>query len=92
MIVMTFILLVKNLSEMKLETHLVGKDRSVPDQRGRPTQKPSFMWACYLVRNVFEVTTRFGSKVHREILGIRNDVKEIVRAFGREAMAIYGFT
>ena len=27
-----------------------------------------------------------------EILGIRNDVKEIVRAFGREAMVIYGFT
>ena len=92
MIVMTFILLVNNLGEMKLRDHLVRNIKSVPDQRGRPTQKPTFMWASYFLRNVCVVTTRIGRKVYRETVGIRDGAKEIIKAFGKEAIAIYGFT
>jgi transposase len=92
MIVMTFILLVNNLSEKKIKEYLVEKCDTFPNQMGKPISNPTFMWICYKMRYISRITTKLGDRIYHEVMGITSEIKLIIRAFGEEATAIYGFT
>ena len=92
MIVMTFILLVNNLSEKKIKEYLVEKCDTFPNQMGKPISNPTLMWISYKMRYISRITTKIGDRIYHEIIGITSEIKLIIRAFGEEATAIYGFT
>ena len=89
LMVMSIILLVNNLAQLKLRDFLVLNDEHLPDQRGQPSIKPTFQWAAYLMRHITKVTVRIGSKIYDEIRGIKTAQDTIVRAFGASAISIY---
>lgn len=92
MIVMTFILLVNNLAQKKIRDYLVEEDKSFPNQMGKPTVKPTFMWISYCMRHISRIQTRIGEQIFHQIIGMTSSIELIIRAIGDEAMAIYGFT
>ncbi len=90
MIVMTFILL-NNLSEKKIKEYLVEECDTFPNQMGKPISNPTFMWISYKMRYISRIMTKLGDRIYHEIMGITSETKLIIRAFGEEATAIYGF-
>lgn len=89
--VMTLSLFINNLAEKKLKDHLKETDETVPDQRCKPTKKPTFFWIQELMRNVYRVKFKFNGKLQEEVNGLYEAQKTIVRAFGKYARSIYGF-
>lgn len=90
-IVMSMILFINNLAQLKLREHLVDKKENVPTQLGKTTQKPTFKWASYLMMNITKVKVEIQGKIYNQINGIEKAQDIIIRAFGKYALEIYGY-
>jgi transposase len=90
-IVMSMILFINNLAQLKLREHLVDKKENVPTQLGKTTQKPTFKWASYLMMNITKVKVEIQGKIYNQIKGIEKTQELIIRAFGKHALEIYGY-
>jgi transposase len=90
-IVMSIILFINNLAQLKLREHLVDKKENIPTQLGKTTEKPTFKWASYLMMNITKVKVEIYGKIYNQIKGIEKAQEIIIRAFGKHALDIYGY-
>ena len=90
-IVMSIILFINNLAQLKLREHLVEEKETIPTQLGQKTQKPTFKWASYLMINITKVKVQIHGKLYNQIKGIEKAQETIIRAFGKHALEIYGY-
>jgi len=65
-------LLVYSFAEWMIRKGLKDSGQSIPDQKGKPTQKPTLKWICFLFYGVAEVTVEIGKKIHREIANLKD--------------------
>lgn len=92
MMVMTLCLMVYNLGQYELRRVLAKQAETLPDQLGKPTQKPTLKW---IFRQLDAITViRFYDKendVTQEMVANLTPTREkIIRLFGLNAQLIYG--
>lgn len=85
-------LFTNNLAQVKLRDHLKENNKNIPAQRGKETQKPTFKWASYFMRNITKVKIKVNDIIYDQIKGIDQGAEAIIRAFGEHALKIYGLT
>ena len=89
---MSLILFINNLAQKKLRNYLATNNQKIPNQLGRSTDRPTFKWASYIMRNITSVRMMVQDKVYRTIEGLNSAQEIIIRAFGDIAVEIYGMT
>ena len=90
MAVMTLILMVNNLAQIKLRDHLVEHEETVPNQLGRSISNPTFAWASYILRHIVKLKIKIGDQIFHEVQGLKREFECIIKAFGSYAKSIYG--
>jgi transposase len=88
--VMVLCLMIYSFAEWKLRKSLKETNQSVPDQKGKPTQKPTMRWIFELFFGVAIVTINTGKEVHVEITNLTDDLKAIISLMGTECKKCYG--
>ena len=88
--IMVLCLLVYSFAEWMIRKGLRQTGQFVPDQKGKPTQRPTFKWICFLFYGVAEVTVKIGKKVHREIANLKDSMMIVIRVLGNECEKYYG--
>ena len=86
MMVMTLSLLVFNLGQYHLREKLVTENAYVPDQKGKPTQKPTLRWVFTLMRGV---CCAYLSEKYLGVINIREYQANIINVMGEEVIKIY---
>ena len=90
MAVLTLILFLNNLCQLSLREELEKTAQTVPDQKGRPTQKPTFAWVAALMKNVTLIKVKLAGEISESVQSTTKAWQTIVKAFGSNAIAIYG--
>jgi transposase len=88
--IMVLCLLVYSFAEWMIRKGLRQKGQFVPDQKGKPTQRPTLKWICFLFYGVAEVTVEIGKEVHREIANLKDSMIIVIRVLGKECEKYYG--
>lgn len=86
MMVMTLCLLVYNLGQYHLRDNLIKENAYVPDQKGKPTQKPTLQWVFTLMRGV---CCAYLSKKYLGVVNITERQANIINLMGEEVMKMY---
>lgn len=88
--VMTLCLMVYSFSQHHLREALKKGDETIPDQRKKPTQKPSMAWVYRMFHGVQWVHVQISGTVFQTISNLTELKKKIIRFFGKRAEYIYG--
>ena len=91
MAVMALSLLVNNLGQMFLRKELVEQGISVPNQVGKEIQNPTLAWVFKLFKRIVKIKVNISGKIFEHLHGIDSAQEAIIKCFGSEAKAIYGF-
>jgi transposase len=89
MMVMTLCLMVYGYTQHELRTQLQAKEETLPNQKRKPTQKPSLKWIYFLFSGVHELTIMFANTSKQIVINVNETLKQIVSYFGPRAQAIY---
>jgi transposase len=87
MMIMTLSLLVYNLGQYQFREKLKTENATVPDQLGKPTQKPTLSWLFIMLRGISSAYI-FGEYIGTVNIGERE--LNIITLMGEEIIAIYG--
>ena len=82
MMIMTLCLMVYGVSQYELRKSLQELCDSVPDQRRKPTDKPSMKWVYFLFLGVQELQIAMGNQVQILVINVNEVLKRIVSHFG----------
>ncbi len=89
MMVMTLCLMVYSVAQYHLRESLKAANDSIPDQRKKPTQKPTLKRVLKLFHGVQVLTIRINDEVQELVINMNDVLKKIVAYFGPVAEAIY---
>ncbi len=89
MIQMTLCLMVYGVSEYELRQSLQTTGDSVPDQKRKPTQKPSMKWVYFLFQGVQELSLKLENDTQTLVINVNDVLKLIVGHCGPRARSIY---
>ena len=81
--------MVYGVSQYELRKSLQELCDSVPDQRRKPTDKPSMKWVYFLFLGVQELQIAMGNQVQILVINVNEVLKRIVSHFGDRAREIY---
>lgn len=90
MMVMTLCLMVYSFAQHFLRESLKHSDETLPNQLGRPTQKPSMAWVFRLFHGVHLLTIQFADKVQKLVINLTKTTEKVIEFFGEKAKWIYG--
>jgi transposase len=90
MMIMTLCLMVYSVAQHQLREALKKANETIPDQRKKPTQKPTMTWVYRLFHGVGVVLLNFESGTQTVVANLTEVTKRIVRYFGAYAEVIYG--
>lgn len=88
--IMVLCLLIYSFAECMIRKGLKQTGQFVPDQKGKPTQRPTLKWICFLFFGVAEVTVEIRNEVHREIANLKDSMIIVIRVLGNECEKYYG--
>lgn len=88
--IMVLALLIYSFAEWLLRKRLKETNQSVPDQKGKPTQRPTLKWVCFLFYGVEEVTVEIEGKIHRGIANLSDALSVVIKLLGPECEKYYG--
>ena len=89
MMVMVIALMIYNYAEQKLRENLEKSDKSVPDQKRRPTKRPTIKWCFFLFTGVTEVFTKIGTEKIVQIANMTEVLWDILELLGEECKKYY---
>ena len=92
MAVIALSLLGNNLGQMFLRKEFKEKGLSIPNQLGKETQNPTLGWAFSLLKKVIKIKVNVSGKIFEHLHGIEKAQETIIKCFGNDALATYGFT
>jgi transposase len=88
--IMGLALLVYALAERQLRLALEQKDETIPDQKGKPTQKPTLRWVFQVFEGLDVLSVWVGDqRVLRQVLNIRPVHLQVLRLFGPQIQKCY---
>jgi transposase len=89
MMIMALCLMVYGVSQHDLRQSLKIHGKTLPDQKRKPTDKPSMKWIYYLFRGAHELTANMGGISKQIVINVNELMEEIIGYFGERARAIY---
>lgn len=87
--IMCLCLLVYSLAERKIRKALIDTNQFVPDQKGKPTQKPTMRWIFQMFEGVIIASLDIGRGIQNLVLNLTDHLKQILRLLGDLCMRIY---
>jgi transposase len=88
--IMGLALLVYALAERQLRLALEQKNESIPDQKGKPTQKPTLRWVFQIFEGLDILSIWVGDQqVQRQVLNLRPVHLQVLRLFGPQTQKCY---
>ncbi len=87
--IMCLCLLVYSLAERKLRKALVDQNATVPDQKGKPTQKPTMRWVFQMFEGVIIASIAKGTELHMLVLNLPDQLRHILKFLGSSCMRMY---
>lgn len=88
--IMCLALMVYGLGERKLRQTLEEIDETIPDQKGKPTQKPTLRWVFQCFEGISLLTISLPDQpTHRQVLNLQVVQKQIIAIFGGRTEVIY---
>ena len=87
--VMTLCLLVYGLTQYKLREALQHNNEFLPNQKKKPTNKPTLMWVFALFSSVVMVNFQEGNKNKRIVLNLYPLHQKVILLLGETARKIY---
>ena len=88
--VMCLALMVYALGERKLRLGLKEVEETVPNQKGKPTPKPTLRWIFQCFEGITLLTIqRPGQKIQRQMLNLNVVRRQVIAIFGPTAEKIY---
>ena len=89
MMIMTLCLMVYGYTQYALRKALQESNETIPDQKRKPTVKPSIKWVYFLFLGVHELTISIADEMKQIVINVNPLLKKIVRYFGPRAQEIY---
>ena len=89
LMVMTVCLLVYAALEYRIRQTLAEHEESVPDQKGKPTRRPTAKWVFELFMDVHLLTIRAEKTTRRLVLNLREELKTLLKLMGQTYMELY---
>jgi transposase len=86
MMIMTLALLIYNLGQYQFREKLKVEDATVPDQLGKPTQKPTLCWLFIMLRGI---SCAYASEEYIGVINIDERAANIINLMGKEIIAVY---
>jgi transposase len=80
--VMGLSLLVYSLAERKLRQVMAESELTVPDQKGKPTSKPTLRWIFQIFEGIVVLYIHDDSGIARIVTNMKDKHRTVVRAFG----------
>jgi transposase len=92
LMVMGLSLLIYSLAERKLRQALKEMNATIPDQRRKPTQKPTIRWVFQLFEGLDILLVRQNGRVmHRQLLNLRPAQQQVITLLGPQVQKCYLF-
>lgn len=92
LMVMTVCLLVYAALEHRIRKTLAEHDESVPDQKGKPTQRPTTRWVFELFMDVHLLTITMkaaAGTVHTLVSNLRKELRRLLELMGEAYLELY---
>jgi transposase len=89
LMVMTVCLLVYAALEYRIRQTLAEHEASVPDQKGKPTHRPSAKWVFELFMDVHLLTITAEKTIRGLVLNLREELKRLLELMGPTYMELY---
>jgi transposase len=89
LMVMTVCLLVYAALEYRIRQSLAEHEESVPDQKGKPTGRPSAKWVFELFMDVHLLTITAAKTTRRLVLNLREELKRLLELMGPAYKELY---
>ncbi|WP_319578363.1 IS1634 family transposase [uncultured Methanospirillum sp.] len=87
--VMVLCLYVYAVAEYRLRKGLREANETIPDQTGKPTQKPTMRWIFFLFRRVKEISLRIEGMIVTKVLNLNDILIKIIRFLGPHCEKYY---
>jgi transposase len=89
--VMTVCLLVYAALEHRIRRTLAEHDESVPDQKGKPTQRPTTRWVFELFMDVhlLTISTKTAGSVNTLVSNLRKELRRLLELMGPTYLELY---
>lgn len=91
LMVMGLSLLVYALAEQQLRDQLAATDQTVPNQKRKPTQRPTMRWVFQLFEGIHLVSILSGPHPQRLVTNVSDLHIQIASLFGPEVLKFYQF-
>jgi transposase len=89
LMVMTVCLLVYAALEYRIRQTLAEHEASVPDQKGKPTRRPTARWVFELFMDVHLLTITTEKTIRTLVLNLREELKTLLKLMGPTYMELY---
>jgi len=89
LMVMTVCLLVYAALEHRIRQTLAEHNESVPDQKGKPTRRPSAKWVFELFMDVHLLTITTEKTIRALVLNLREELKRLLELMGPAYVELY---
>lgn len=90
MMIMTLCLMVYNFAQFNIRKSLEHFNDVLPDQHGKPTQKPTMKWLAEIMVVIAVVTINTPEYQQRIVTNVNQVHRKIIAYFGKKATEIYG--
>jgi transposase len=87
--IMVLCLMIYSIAEWKLRTKLEEENETVPDQKGKPTKRPTMRWIFFNFQGITELITQKEEKIESEILNMEEIHWKILSLMGEKYENIY---
>jgi transposase len=87
--IMVLCLMIYSVAEWKLRTKLEEENETVPDQKGKPTKRPTMRWIFFNFQGITELITQKEDKMASEILNMEEIHWKILSLMGEKYENIY---
>ena len=87
--IMVLCLMIYSIAEWKLRTKLEEENETVPDQKGKPTKRPTMRWIFFNFQGITELRTQKRGEIESEILNMEDLHWKILGLMGEKYENIY---
>jgi transposase len=87
--IMVLCLMIYSIAEWKLRLRLEEENETVPDQKGKPTKKPTMRWIFFKFQGITELSTQNEGENVSEILNMEEVNWKILSLMGEQYENIY---
>jgi len=89
LMVMVLTLLVYTIAEWKIRRELARLGESIPNQKGKPTQRPTMKWVFQFFRGISEVRMELMGEEIMKVTNLREVPRKILSLMGKECEKYY---